>query len=145
MDETRVPKGRWVEPDEMIEISPLRGWVGRAMHGEHLTIVRWDIAADAADLHEHHQPQEEVWEVLDGEIDLVIDGVCHRVRAGAGAVVAPNLPHRAIVRGACVALVVNHPRRDPLPTGSPARAGVSADPTGDGRSGHAGADGPRPT
>jgi hypothetical protein len=49
----------FVDPVEMMKGSPLAGWTGRFFHSENMTFAHWDIAPDAAPLHEHHHPQEE--------------------------------------------------------------------------------------
>jgi hypothetical protein len=52
----------------MLGGSPLAGWSGRFFHSENMTFGHWEIAEGAADLHEHEHPQEEVWNVVEGEI-----------------------------------------------------------------------------
>jgi hypothetical protein len=73
-----------------------------------MTFGHWDIAEEAVDLHEHHYAQEEVWNVVSGEIVLVIDAHEHRLEAGDAAIVPP-VSHSARVLGACQAVVVDHP------------------------------------
>ena len=99
----------------MVEGSPLPGWSGRFFHSEHMTFAYWDIAPDAADLHQHHHPQEEVWNVVDGEAVLVVAGEERRVGPGEAAVVPPNVPHAVRVVGSCRAIVVDYPTRLSLP------------------------------
>ena len=96
-------------------IEPLRGWTGRFFHSVHMTFGHWDISEDAADLHDHHHVQEEVWNVVSGEIVLVVDGHEHRLQAGSAAIVPSDVPHSARVLGACRAVVVDHPVRTELP------------------------------
>jgi len=78
----------------------------------------WDVAEGAADLHEHDHQQEEVWNVVDGEILLVVDGCERRLGPGDAAVVPPGTRHSARPVGAARAIVVDHPLRLQLP-GSP--------------------------
>jgi mannose-6-phosphate isomerase-like protein (cupin superfamily) len=89
----------------------LPGWIGRSFHSDHMTFAYWDIAADATPLHEHHHPQEEVWNVVEGALALTIAGVEHIVDAGSAAIVPPNTPHSARALGACRAIVVDYPVR----------------------------------
>jgi mannose-6-phosphate isomerase-like protein (cupin superfamily) len=63
-----------------------------------------------------HHAQEEVWNVVSGEIVLVIDGHEHRLEAGDAAIVQPDVSDSARVLGACRAVVVDHPLRPELPT-----------------------------
>ena len=99
----------------MIHGSPLPGWAGRFFHSANMTFAHWDIAADAADLHEHHHVQEEVWHVVDGEVALIIDGVEHLVSAGGAAVIPPDTPHAVRVVGASRVVVADYPLREQLP------------------------------
>jgi mannose-6-phosphate isomerase-like protein (cupin superfamily) len=80
-----------------------------------MTFGHWDIAEGAADLHEHEHPQEEVWNVVEGEVLLVVDQQERRLRPGDAAVVPPNTPHSAKTLGACRAVVVDHPVRLVVP------------------------------
>ena len=98
----------------MVVLEPVRGWSGRCFHSANMTFGHWDIAAKA-DLHEHCQAQEEVRNVVSGEIALVIDGKEH-LEAGDAAIVPPGVSHSARVLGACRAVGVDHPVRLELPT-----------------------------
>jgi mannose-6-phosphate isomerase-like protein (cupin superfamily) len=102
----------YVDVDRMVRWAPLPGWSGRIFDSDHMTFAHWDIAADAADLHEHSHPQEEVWNVVDGAIILVVAGVEQVVRCGEAVVVPADATHAAKPMGACRAIVVDHPRRD---------------------------------
>jgi mannose-6-phosphate isomerase-like protein (cupin superfamily) len=105
----------FIEIDDMIVGSPLPGWAGRFFHSEHMTFAHWDIAAGAPDLHEHSHPHEEVWNIVAGEVVLVIGGQARTLGAGAAAVVPPNVPHSATVTGACRVIVTDFPVRRSLP------------------------------
>jgi mannose-6-phosphate isomerase-like protein (cupin superfamily) len=104
-------------PDDMISGEPLPGWNGRFFHAENMTFAHYEIAAGAPALHEHHHLQEEVWNVVEGEIALSIGGHEHSLRAGDVAIIPPDTPHSARVIGACRVVVTDHPRRDELPGG----------------------------
>jgi len=105
----------FVEPTEMIEGSPLPGWSGRFFHSANMTFAHWDIAEGAADLHEHHHEQEEVWHIVEGEVVLRVGGEERRLGPGAAAVVPPDTPHSVHVVGACRAVVADFPLRPNLP------------------------------
>jgi mannose-6-phosphate isomerase-like protein (cupin superfamily) len=100
---------------EMVKGSPLPGWSGRFFHSEHLTVAHWDIAQDAADLHEHDHVQEEVWNVVDGEIAISVGGEERILGPGDAAVLAPNARHSVRVLGPCRAIVADYPVRHHLP------------------------------
>ena len=89
---------------------PLPGWTGRFFHSESMTFAHYDFA-DGAAIHEHHHPNEEVWNVLQGEVEISLNGETRVVGAGQAVVVPPNLPHAARARSAGKALVVDYPLR----------------------------------
>jgi quercetin dioxygenase-like cupin family protein len=80
-----------------------------------MTFGHWDIAEGAADLHEHEHPQEEVWNVIEGQVLLVVDGQERRLVSGDAAVIPPNTRHAVKPLGACRAIIVDHPVRMHLP------------------------------
>ncbi len=62
-------------------------------------------------IHEHFHEQEEVWNVIEGELEVTIGGVTRAAKAGMVAVVPSGVRHsvRALSDGR--AIVVDHPRR----------------------------------
>jgi len=99
----------------MLHGAPLHGWIGRFFHSEHMTFALWDIASDAAELHEHAHVQEEVGNVIDGEVVLMVDGEERKLKPGMAAVVPPNVSHSAKPVGACRVRVTDYPVRHDLP------------------------------
>ena len=100
----------------MVDVSMLRvverlpGWHGRYFHSENMTIAHYDFVRGAS-VHEHFHPQEEVYEVAEGELELTIDGVTQIARPGVAAVVPANARHsvKALTDGR--AIIVDYPRR----------------------------------
>lgn len=92
------------------EIERLPGWRGRYFHSATMTFAHYDFSAGAT-IHEHFHPEEEVYEVLEGEIELTLDGTTGRLRPGAAAIVPPNARHsvKAITDGRVI--IVDHPAR----------------------------------
>jgi len=88
----------------------LPGWFGRYFHSQHMTFAHYDFVRGAS-IHEHHHPQEEVYEVIEGELELRIDGVAHTARPGFAAIIPANVRHsvRAITAGR--AIIVDYPTR----------------------------------
>ena len=93
---------------------PLPGWEGRFVQSDNMTFVYWDIEEGAQSIHEHHHIQEEVWHVLEGSIEVTINGVTQTAGPGSVAVIPSNTPHSARVIGACRVLVADHPSREPF-------------------------------
>ena len=101
----------FVRTSELTPREPLPGWVGRYFHSEHLTFVYYEIAPGAR-VHPHHHENEEVWNVVDGELEMTVDGTTRVLRSGEAAVVPANVTHGAAAIGRCRAIVVDYPVRD---------------------------------
>ena len=77
-----------------------------------MTFAHYEFVRGAS-IHEHFHPQEEVYEVIEGELELIIDGVAEIARPGVVGIVPANVRHsvRALTDGR--AIIVDHPlRRD---------------------------------
>ncbi len=57
-----------------------------------MTFAHYDFVAGSS-IHEHFHRQEEVYEVVEGELELAIEGETHKLVAGASAIVPPNRRH----------------------------------------------------
>jgi quercetin dioxygenase-like cupin family protein len=93
---------------EVIERLP--GWYGRFFHSANMTFAHYDFKGGAS-IHEHSHPQEEVYEVIEGELELTIDGAAQVARPGTVAIVPSNALHsvRALTDGR--AIIVDYPSR----------------------------------
>ncbi|MGB2622596.1 MAG: cupin domain-containing protein [Candidatus Acidiferrum sp.] len=100
----------------IIDISKLKvterlpGWFGRYFHTASMTFAHYDFKKGAS-IHEHFHPEEEVYEVIEGELELTIDGVAEVLRPGLVAIVPSNARHsvRALSDGR--AIIVDFPAR----------------------------------
>jgi quercetin dioxygenase-like cupin family protein len=86
------------------------GWRGRQFHSPSMTFVHWEFDQGAS-VHEHFHPQEEIWEVLTGELEVTIDGATQIAGAGVVAIVPPNAVHSVKVLRPGKAIVVDYPLR----------------------------------
>jgi quercetin dioxygenase-like cupin family protein len=87
-----------------------------------MTLAHYNFVR-ASSIHEHFHPQEEV-EVIEGELEVTIDGVAKIARAGLVAIVPGNARHsvKALTDGQ--AIIVDYPlRRHPTPTPPRTRQG----------------------
>jgi quercetin dioxygenase-like cupin family protein len=91
-------------------IERLPGWYGRYFHSPSMTFAHYEFVAGAS-IHEHSHPQEEVYEVVEGELDITIDGVTETAKPGIVAIVPSNARHsvRALTNGR--AIIVDYPVR----------------------------------
>jgi quercetin dioxygenase-like cupin family protein len=88
----------------------LPGWYGRYFHSASMTFAHYDFKRDAS-IHEHFHPQEEVYEVIEGELELTIDGTAEVARPGFVAIVPGNARHsvKALTDGR--AIIIDYPLR----------------------------------
>jgi quercetin dioxygenase-like cupin family protein len=65
-------------------------------------------------IHEHFHPQEGVYEVIEGELELIIDGVRQVARPGLVGIVPSNVRHsvKALTDGR--AIIVDYPLRSDM-------------------------------
>jgi quercetin dioxygenase-like cupin family protein len=75
-----------------------------------MTFAHYDFKRGAS-IHEHFHPEEEVYEVIEGELELTVDGATEIIRAGLVAIVPSNARHsvKALTDGR--AIIVDHPVR----------------------------------
>src|SRR5258708_2743457 len=50
-------------------VERLPGWYGRYFQSENMTVAHYDFKRGAT-IHEHFHPQEEIYEVIEGELDM---------------------------------------------------------------------------
>ncbi len=95
-------------------IERLPGWQGRYFHSANMTFAHYEFRSGAT-IHEHHHPQEEVYEVIEGELELTVEGVAQTARPGIVALVPANARHsvRAVTDGR--AIIVDYPARPDFP------------------------------
>jgi len=91
-------------------IERLPGWYGRYFHSPSMTFAHYDFIRGSS-IHEHFHPQEEVYEVTEGELEVTIGGVAQIARAGIVAIVPGNVPHsvKALTDGK--AIIIDYPLR----------------------------------
>jgi quercetin dioxygenase-like cupin family protein len=93
-------------------IERLPGWHGRYFHSANLTFAHYDFKRGSS-IHEHFHAEEEVYEVIEGKLELTIDGVAQVVYPGIAGIVPGNVRHsvKALTDGRVI--IVDYPlRRD---------------------------------
>ncbi|HQQ97602.1 MAG TPA: cupin domain-containing protein [Cyclobacteriaceae bacterium] len=87
------------------------GFSGRFIHTEHTTHAYWEIASGSA-LPIHHHIHEQIVHVLEGEFELVLDGVPHRLTPGTVLAIPTQVPHSGRAITPCKILDVFSPKRE---------------------------------
>ena len=100
----------FIDTNNLKVIERLPGWRGRYFHSPNMTFAHYDFKRGAS-IHEHFHPQEEVYEVIQGELEMTVDGTTQIARAGLVAIVPGNARHsvKALTDGR--AIIVDYPSR----------------------------------
>jgi quercetin dioxygenase-like cupin family protein len=88
----------------------LPGWRGRIFSSQTMTFAHWDFDA-GAEIHAHHHEQEEVWHILEGELEVIVAGETRIAGPGMVAIVPPDTPHQVRALSAGKAIVADYPLR----------------------------------
>lgn len=100
----------FVDTNTLNVIERLPGWRGRYFHSQNMTFAHYEFDRGSS-IHEHFHPQEEVYEVIEGELELTIDGVAQIARAGIVGIVSANVRHSVKTLTDGRAIIVDHPVR----------------------------------
>ncbi len=97
-----------------LEVKEVReGWKGRFFHSQSMTFAYYTVEAGAS-IHEHHHPNDEVWNVIEGQLEITVSGVAELVGPGCAVAVPPGAVHSIRALAFTRAIVVDHPRRDAI-------------------------------
>lgn len=86
------------------------GWRGRFFDSPNMSFVQYEFDAGAS-IHEHVHPQEEVWQIVEGELDITIAGVTQRAGPGYVGIVSGNTRHSVVALTAGRVFIVDYPLR----------------------------------
>ena len=100
----------FVDTSSLKVIERLPGWHGRYFHSQNMTFAHYDFTRGAS-IHEHFHPQEEVYEVIEGELEITIDGETRIARPGIAAIVPGNARHSVKALTGGRAIIIDHPQR----------------------------------
>ena len=100
----------FVDTNSLEVVQRLPGWHGRFFHSPSMTFAHYNFVSGAS-IHEHFHPQEEVYEVIEGELEIAIDGVTGVARPGLVAIVPPGARHSVKARTDGRAIIVDYPIR----------------------------------
>ena len=100
----------FIDTNELKTIERLPGWKGKYFDSESMTFGHYVFEAGSS-IHEHSHANEEVWNVIDGELEVTIGGKKQVAGPGCVAIVPPDTLHfvRAVTDGR--AIVVDYPLR----------------------------------
>ena len=91
------------------EVMP--GWQAHFVHSAHMTFAHWTVAPGAR-LPAHSHPHEQVANVIDGELELTVDGETCVLRGGMVAVIPPHAVHSGRALTPCHVIDAFYPIRE---------------------------------
>jgi len=91
-------------------VERLPGWFGRYFHSGNMTFAHYDFKRGSS-IHEHFHVQEEVYEVVEGELEVTVEGESGIVRPGVVAIVPSNARHSVKALSDGRAIIVDYPLR----------------------------------
>jgi quercetin dioxygenase-like cupin family protein len=100
----------FVDVTSLRAVERLPGWFGRYFHSSNMTFAHYDFVLGAS-IHEHSHPEEEVYEVIEGQLEITIDGVSQILRPGIAAIVPGGAKHSVKALSDGRAIIVDHPAR----------------------------------
>ena len=111
--------GTFIDTSKLPTIERLPGWRGRHFNSPSMTFAHYEFDAGSS-IHEHFHPQEEVYHVIEGELELAIGGVAQRLGPGFVGVVPANTPHAVKAISSGKVIIVDYPLREAPVQGHPA-------------------------
>ncbi|UCG51340.1 MAG: cupin domain-containing protein [Candidatus Latescibacterota bacterium] len=94
---------------EAREVVP--GFRAKFVHSDHMTIAYWEADA-GAEVPEHNHPHEQVVNLMEGNLDLFVDGALLELGPGSVVVLPPNVQHSAKAKTDCRIADVFFPVRE---------------------------------
>jgi quercetin dioxygenase-like cupin family protein len=86
------------------------GWKGVIFSSDSMTFAHWRFA-EGSTIHAHDHVQEEVWHVVEGELEVTVAGETRTVGPGAVLILAPNTQHQVTALSDGFAIVADYPLR----------------------------------
>ncbi|MFX0052365.1 MAG: cupin domain-containing protein [Candidatus Hodarchaeota archaeon] len=101
----------FINLSEIGEREVVPGFRGKFIHSDNVTVAHWSIAA-GSELTEHNHPHEQITNVIDGELELSIEGKTKRLKTGELAIVPSNTKHHGRAITDCYVIDVFYPVRE---------------------------------
>jgi quercetin dioxygenase-like cupin family protein len=89
---------------------PLPGWHDRYFRSQEMSFAYYDVD-EGASIHEHWRPEEEVWYVIEGTLQVTLDGEPSVAAPGAAAIAPSNTEHPVKALSRARVIIANHPVR----------------------------------
>ena len=95
-----------LQPKELVP-----GIFGHYVHGE-LHTLGYVVLKEGSVVPEHHHHHEQITFVLEGQLDMVIDGTPYSLTAGSYHIIQSDVPHSAVAITDCIMIDTFSPVRE---------------------------------
>lgn len=95
---------------ELTEKEIIPGYHARFVHSENMTFAYWRIDGGAL-MPTHSHPQEQVFNITEGEFELTVANESKKLKPGQVAVIPGNVPHSGKAISNCKIIDVFYPVR----------------------------------
>jgi quercetin dioxygenase-like cupin family protein len=103
----------FIDTSGIEERERLPGWRGRIFSSANMTFATCRFEA-GAEIHLHHHPTEEVWQVIEGDLEIRIGEEVRKAGPGMAAIVPADTPHAVVALSDGVAMVADWPVREDM-------------------------------
>jgi unsaturated pyranuronate lyase len=79
----------FIDANQLNVTEPREGWRGRFFHSQNMTFAYYTVKAGAW-IYEHSHPNDEVWNVIDGQLEISVAGKTEVAGPGCVAIVPPD-------------------------------------------------------
>lgn len=100
-----------VKLNELPELEISKGILMKAVTAENMTVAHVKLAKGAL-LPEHDHPNEQVVNVIEGELELNVEGKSYNLVPGKVMILPSNVPHSGRAVSDCRVIDVFHPVRE---------------------------------
>jgi quercetin dioxygenase-like cupin family protein len=113
VESERTPRSdmTFIDSSKLPTVERLPGWRGRYFDSANMTFAHYEFDAGSS-IHEHSHPQEEVYEIIEGELELTVAGVTQRLGPGFIGIVPSNTLHSVKAISSGKLIVVDYPLRE---------------------------------
>ena len=101
----------FIDTNQLPAVERKPGWRGRYFDSPSMTFAHYEFDAGSS-IHEHFHPEEEVWQIVEGELEITIDGVTKRVVPGFVGIVPSNTRHAVKAISSGKVIIVDYPLRE---------------------------------
>jgi quercetin dioxygenase-like cupin family protein len=101
----------FVDTSKLKTIERKPGWHGQFFDSANMSFAYYTFEKGSS-IHRHNHPQEEVWHIIEGELEITIDGVKAIGGPGYAGIVPAGAKHEVTALSNGRAIIVDYPPRD---------------------------------